>query len=679
MAPSHVDLSVLWVPIMPETSKLGEQMEQVGKDATESFGKGSSGLGDQIHESVTKSNDKIKDVFHRTGSDAGKSMSDAFKEETKAVETAAGDAGEKANHKFRDKAKDLGKLLVDAVDPDVKRQLGDRLEDAVGGALDGVLGDKSKIGGKFARTFADWGFDKLKDNLGQTKVGIAGVADSFGKLGTAAQAFGVDVGDLPEPIQDVVNKTNDIKTTAQGFADIFKDLPGKVGLVGTAISELAVPLAAVGAAVDKINDSFDKAGGQRKWDDVINPPDPGAGTSFWDKAGRLFQSWVPGGTFSNTPGKAPAQPPTPVPPDMLLGPGGGSDQASANFHPGGDPKRWGDTLGSGSDAYDFFSSGQPLGAAPSAATSTPAAPSSASLPSSFAGALPSPSSRADLHASGSKVANLYKVAQSLQGTPYSQQLRNDCSGMVSKLATAALGMEPSVQFSTVNEGDFLFSHGFKPGMGGPNDLNIGWYDHGGGNAGHTAATLPGGVNAESGGSVGSFALGGKVGANDPQFTQHAFLPMGGSGSINIPTGEQHNPLYVMAADKGSGASGAAGGDDSLAQQFGSGFLGGIAQSVGLDGSVFKTFGGASNPMDFGLAKLGTGLLNWGAGMMGHGPGISANASQPATLGPTGAPTYNVDQSFNLTQHGVQGNGEAPYRAAMNSSNRTAALAANLPG
>jgi hypothetical protein len=283
-----------------------------------------------------------------------------------------------------------------------------------------------------------------------------------------------------------------------------------------------------------------------------------------------------------------------------------------------------------------------------------------------------------LHASGGKVANLYRVAQSLQGTPYSQQLRNDCSGMVSRLATAALGMEPSVQFSTVNEGDFLFSHGFKPGMGGPNDLSIGWYDHGGGNAGHTAATLPGGINAESGGSVGSFALGGSVGASSSQFTNHAYLPMGGSGgSPNMPTGEQHDPLYVMAADKGSG--GADSSTESQAQQFGSGFLGGIAQSVGLDGSVFKTFGGSSNPMDFGIAKLGTGLLNWGAGMMGHGPGISANASQPATLGPTGAPTYNVDQSFNLTQHGVQGNGEAPYRAAMNSSNRTAALAANLPG
>ena len=48
--PSHVDLSVLWVQIMPETSKLGPAMEDAGKDATEHFGKGSHGLGDKIHD-----------------------------------------------------------------------------------------------------------------------------------------------------------------------------------------------------------------------------------------------------------------------------------------------------------------------------------------------------------------------------------------------------------------------------------------------------------------------------------------------------------------------------------------------------------------------------------------------------------------------------------------------------
>ena len=94
--PSHVDLSVLWVPIMPETSKLGPAMEDAGKDATEHFGKGSHGLGDKIHDSFTKATDKVKDVFSKAGSDAGTSMSDSFKRETKGIEQAAADSGSKA-------------------------------------------------------------------------------------------------------------------------------------------------------------------------------------------------------------------------------------------------------------------------------------------------------------------------------------------------------------------------------------------------------------------------------------------------------------------------------------------------------------------------------------------------------------------------------------------------------
>jgi hypothetical protein len=660
---------------MPETSKLGEQMEQVGKDATESFGKGSGGLGDKIHESVTKSKDKIKDVFHRTGSDAGKSMSDAFKEETKAVEDTAEDAGKKASHKFRDTAKDLGKQLVDAVGPDIKRQLGDRLEDTVGGALDGVLGDKSKIAGKFARSIADWGFEELKDKLGgvteaadKTKQAFADITSGntlagVSKLAEGFHDVGVEASDLPQPLQEAINKTGEFQTGIQGVSDLFKDMPGVIGTIGTAIGELAGPIAVMSAAV------YEGMKGLQSIRDHIygadQPPPEGVDPQKWKQFTSGPTDMAPSDLFNwgqeQNPGDL----------GSLLGANDGSSSGpDAIPGPGREPH---------GPAKNFYKDWYPAGGtpAPAPAAPAPAAPSSANTPSSFAGSLPSPSSRADLHASGSRVKGLYSLAQSLEGTPYSQQLRNDCSGMVSRLATAALGMEPSVQFSTVNEGDFLFSHGFKPGMGGPNDLSIGWYDHGGGDLGHTAATLPGGINAESGGGHG-FQLGGKVGASSSQFEQHAYLPMGGSsGSINIPTGEQHNPLYVMAADKGSGGGGSS--TESQAQQFGSGFLGGIAQSVGLDGSVFKTFGGSSNPMDFGIAKLGTGLLNWGAGMMGHGPGISANASQPATLGPTGAPTYNVDQSFNLTQHGVQGNGEAPYRAAMNSSNRTEALAQGLPG
>jgi hypothetical protein len=192
-------------------------------------------------------------------------------------------------------------------------------------------------------------------------------------------------------------------------------------------------------------------------------------------------------------------------------------------------------------------------------------------------------------------------------------------------------MAPTAAFSTQNEGDWLMSHGFQPGLGGPNDLNVGWYNHGPNpDDGHTAATLPGGVNAESGGSSGAFGLGGGVGASSSQFDQHAHLSMGGSsgglgpsgGGLGGPAGTPDNPIFVALAGGGGGPGGGSfgGGGGS----FGGGgpampdFLGGAMQGLGLDGSVFHTFGGSSNPMNFGAVKLGTGLLNMFGGMLGGG-------------------------------------------------------------
>jgi hypothetical protein len=158
--------------------------------------------------------------------------------------------------------------------------------------------------------------------------------------------------------------------------------------------------------------------------------------------------------------------------------------------------------------------------------------------------LPSIGNPQDLAGASGGVANLFRVAESLEGTPYSTQLRNDCSGMVSKLATAALGLPPSVQFDTTTEGPWLAQHGFQPGSGGPGALNIGWNPQPG-MAGHTAATLPGGVNAEQGGSTPGdrFTLGpSAAGASNPEFSQHAYLPMrgyaeGGTlGNVGTPAG-----------------------------------------------------------------------------------------------------------------------------------------------
>jgi hypothetical protein len=239
-------------------------------------------------------------------------------------------------------------------------------------------------------------------------------------------------------------------------------------------------------------------------------------------------------------------------------------------------------------------------------------------------------------------------------------------------------MSPSVDFSTVNEGQWLFSHGFQPGMGGPGDLSIGWYDNGGGDAGHTAATLPGGINAESGGGHG-FQLGGAVGAGSSMFTNHAYLPMGGaggSGGLGAPSGAQHDPVYVMSADTDAGG---AGGGDPGAQTLGQGLLSGLAQSVGLDGSVFKTFNGKGSPLDFGATKMISGLANFGMGMLPHGGAAALHGDTPG--GDTHIHNYGdvLHQPMTVNQTVPQGESVLAMQHANNGRATGLTVAHNLPG
>jgi hypothetical protein len=163
--------------------------------------------------------------------------------------------------------------------------------------------------------------------------------------------------------------------------------------------------------------------------------------------------------------------------------------------------------------------------------------------------------------------------------------------------------------------------------------------------------------------------------------------MGGmGGSSKMPAGTDSDPIFTAQ----STSSAAGGGDkgDSNAQQLGQGLLGGLAQSVGLDGSVFHTFGGSSNPMGFGATKMASSLLNWGMGMMapGQGAAVSANGMPvaPGSTHPGAGQTTNIFNGqtggFNLTQNGTQGNGVPEFKGAANAAaGRGVALAAPLPG
>lgn len=98
--------------------------------------------------------------------------------------------------------------------------------------------------------------------------------------------------------------------------------------------------------------------------------------------------------------------------------------------------------------------------------------------------------------------------------------RYDCSGIVSKIYSAATGR--SLRFTT--NPDQLMAAGFRPGFM-PGALNVGMKPGEGVN-GHMAATLPNGVNVESGGAHGTTAYGGPA-AGAMSFPQQWYFPLSG--------------------------------------------------------------------------------------------------------------------------------------------------------
>ena len=109
------------------------------------------------------------------------------------------------------------------------------------------------------------------------------------------------------------------------------------------------------------------------------------------------------------------------------------------------------------------------------------------------------------------VGGLDALAQSFEGKGYSwgaTGYETDCSGMQSALANYADGRDPfSSRTGTGGMDAFLKERGFVPGMGSKGALSIGWYN-GGPYGGHTAGTLPNGVNVEMGGARGNGQYGG---------------------------------------------------------------------------------------------------------------------------------------------------------------------------
>lgn len=153
---------------------------------------------------------------------------------------------------------------------------------------------------------------------------------------------------------------------------------------------------------------------------------------------------------------------------------------------------------------------------------------------------------------------LYAAAQDLVGTPYSMATRDDCSGTIAQLVNAALGLpQKSDLMSTATAAKWLPARGAILGQGPSGTFRIGW-KNGGPGGGHMAATLPDGTNVEMGGANGGYTLGGNAaGADDPQFTDHAYFPVEALYPDGKPTGNIAAALGYTGATSG-GAGGSAG-------------------------------------------------------------------------------------------------------------------------
>ena len=120
------------------------------------------------------------------------------------------------------------------------------------------------------------------------------------------------------------------------------------------------------------------------------------------------------------------------------------------------------------------------------------------------------------------LATVMALIHQVSGTPYvpggDSPAGTDCSGLASWVSNVSTGRPAfGSRFDTGNEEAALLSRGFQYGVA-PDALVIGW------NGRHTAVTLPDGTPVSSGEGGGGVRIGG-LGAYQPQFTHHMYLPV----------------------------------------------------------------------------------------------------------------------------------------------------------
>lgn len=220
-------------------------------------------------------------------------------------------------------------------------------------------------------------------------------------------------------------------------------------------------------------------------------------------------------------------------------------------------------------------------------------------------------------------------AQSMDPVPYEMggfsRKSIDCSGMVAATVNDALGMNPfSGRMSTMNEGAWLKAKGAKPGLGGPGDIAVAWYDRGGGANGHTAMRLPDGTGVESRGGDGVVVGAGATPVTSSMFDQQMHIP-----AALLKGGDLGGPATGMNAKPGGAGAPAGGGTGGAPGGGGTGGSGGAPGGGGAAG------GGAGAAADQRVY-----VTNWPAGSFTQSP-----AASPETA-PTATPSVTTPASTN---------------------------------
>jgi hypothetical protein len=207
----------------------------------------------------------------------------------------------------------------------------------------------------------------------------------------------------------------------------------------------------------------------------------------------------------------------------------------------------------------------------------------------------------------------------------------DCSSAVEDLVNIMDGRPTGGRsMATGNEAEWLQSHGFQQGMGGPGDFRVGF------NSGHTQATLPGGTPFNWGSDAAAARGGvGGTGADDPAFTSHYYRP------------------ETAATAAGAPAPSAWGGPQ------------GLPPGIVASGGNSPVFG--ANPQGPGLGGSATAGMPYGP-MAGSGAGtqIGAAVAPPSGSGKGGigiAPGGTLDTAMSLAAMAFPGAGQAAQTGA----------------